>query len=249
MVTTTAQAYSSLTGKWVSEADWSLEERSAALEQWRFRHIQDYYTYHIDYDSPGAMVDGKLYLIYARKWILEVDAMSKTRGLIPAPGVIQHEVMDYFSNYVLFIGESQGRLHCVVQEGHEEIVQLHPWRNHTTNQQMDADGVEWVNHGVSVWVLWDRDTREWVLKGRVSYLQLFGKKSCHGNLEYRVVAMHPYRNLVFFLKHRGSKMVSYDIDRQEVYSIEADFGHGFGVIPYVPYLSELFLGVIGAHRK
>ncbi|CAN6217396.1 unnamed protein product [Urochloa humidicola] len=249
MVTTTAQAYSSLTGKWNSEADWSFEDRTAPLEQWRLRHIQNYYTYHIHCDSPGAMVDGKLYLIYTRKWILEVDAMAKTRGLIPAPGVVQHDVLDYFSNSVIFVGESQGRLHCIVQEGHEEVVQLHPWRNHTTKEQMNPDGVEWVNYGVSVWVLWDRDTREWVLKGRVSYLQLFGKKSCYGNLDYRVVAVHPDRNIVFFLKHRDCKMVSYDIDRQEVRAVDADFGYGFGVIPYVPYLSELFLGVIGGHRK
>ncbi|CAL5081059.1 unnamed protein product [Urochloa decumbens] len=195
--------------------------------------------------AAGEMVDGKLYLIYKRKWILEVDAaQAKTRAVIPAPGVVQHEVLDYFSNSVLFVGESQGRLHCVVQEGHDELVQVLP-----SAQQMGPDGVEWINDGVSVWVLQDRDAQEWVLKGRVSYMQLFGRRSCNAYLEYEVAAVHPDRNLVFFVKHRDGRMVSYDTDRQEVRAVDADFGYGFGVTPYVPYLSELFLGVIGAHKK
>ncbi|CAL5088710.1 unnamed protein product [Urochloa decumbens] len=244
VVTTTAQAYSSETRAWISEADWSEEARSDPLESWRFRHVDNDYMYHIGYESPGEMVDGKLYLIYKRKWILEVDAQAKTRAVIPAPGVVQHEVLDYFSNSVLFVGESQGRLHCVVQEGHDELVQVLP-----SAQQMGPDGVEWINDGVSVWVLQDRDAQEWVLKGRVSYMQLFGRRSCNAYLEYEVAAVHPDRNLVFFVKHRDGRMVSYDTDRQEVRAVDADFGYGFGVTPYVPYLSELFLGVISAHKK
>ena len=75
-------------------------------------------------------------------------------------------------------------------------------------------------------------------------------------LEYHVVTMHPDRNLIFFVRHRDARMISYDMDRQEVQALQS-FRDNFGPItlfnritltPYVPYLSELFLGVIGAHK-
>ena len=43
-------------------------------------------------------------------------------------------------------------------------------------------------------------------------------------------------------------MVSYDIDRQEVQALDTDLQDDYQITPYVPYLSELFLGVIGAHK-
>ena len=47
---------------------------------------------------------------------------------------------------------------------------------------------------------------------------------------------------------RDCKMVSYDIDRQEVQALDTDLQDDYQITPYVPYLSELFLGVIGAHK-
>ena len=64
----------------------------------------------------------------------------------------------------------------------------------------------------------------------------------------RLAAMHPDCNLVFFVQHRDCKMVSYDIDRQEVQALDTDLQDDYQITPYVPYLSELFLGVIGAHK-
>jgi hypothetical protein len=43
-------------------------------------------------------------------------------------------------------------------------------------------------------------------------------------------------------------MVSYDIDSQEVRALDIDFHHDYEITPYVPYVSELFRGVIGGHK-
>ncbi|OEL19858.1 hypothetical protein BAE44_0019123 [Dichanthelium oligosanthes] len=240
-VTITAQAYSSETGEWSSEDDWSEEERQGQREQWRIRNAHDI-SRDIHYDSPGAMVNGMLYLIYAGNGILQVDAQGKTRAIIPAPGVYQHQVPDHFSNIVLFIGQSQGHLHCIIQEGHGEVVKL-PYRCQLGEVQMDAYDMKWREHGLSFWVLQDPDTQEWVLKGRLNYLEQFGDES-----DLCVAAMHQDCNLVFLVQCWDAQMISYDIDRREFRAVDADLKDGFDFTPYVPYSSELFLGVIGAHR-
>ncbi|CAL5090926.1 unnamed protein product [Urochloa decumbens] len=228
----TVQAYSSETGEWGSEV--GPEE----TELWRYRGVHD--REHIHGTSLGAMVDGMLYLILERNWILQVNAQGMTRGMIPVPGIHLQ-----FSNRVLFVGKSQGRLHCITEEGDDHLFQF--------PLQEDGTGLfetqSWKkNHGLSVWVLQDLDTQEWVLKGTVSYLQLFGKSTCEGNVDYRVAAMHPDRNLVFFVQHRDCQMISYDIDGQEVQALDNDFHRDYEITPYVPYVSELFLGVIGGHK-
>ncbi|KAG2632215.1 hypothetical protein PVAP13_2NG075000 [Panicum virgatum] len=219
---TTAQAYSSETRAWSSEGAWSLQERLGPLERWRFSSTRNRDL--IPGESLGAKVNGMLYLISGRDRILQVDAKGKTRRIIWAPGE-RHQQGGYFTNSVLFVGQSQGRLYCIIEDGHDDMAQL---------PLFDAMQFWDLNCGVSVWVLQDSDAQEWVLKGRVSYMQLFGKMTSDGNVQYR---------------HRDCKMVSYDIDyRQEVQALDTDLQDDCQITPYVPYLSELFLGVIGAHK-
>ena len=69
--------------------------------------------------------------------------------------------------------------------------------------------------------------------------------------DYRVVTMHPDCNMVFFHLRRGDDhpMISYDFDRREVQVVETYKHHPtYKIIPFAPYLSELFLGVLGAHK-
>ncbi|KAF8677893.1 hypothetical protein HU200_046379 [Digitaria exilis] len=212
----------------------------APLERWRGHACNAHDN--VDFDSPGTVVDGMLYLIYARKWILEVDARAKTRRVMPALGV-QRRVLNFFGNHVVSVGQSQGHLHCIVREGHGELVQVNP-----ALQRRSVD-VEWVNHGIAIWVLQDCDAQEWVLKGRVNYQKLLGRESCDGNLDYRVAALHPDCNVVFFFQHWDRKIKSYDIDGRDVRALNTDVENSTGsIIPYTPYLSELFLGSIGAHE-
>ncbi|CAN6222533.1 unnamed protein product [Urochloa humidicola] len=235
-VMVTVQAYSSETGEWSSGSEVGL---GLPLELWRYRTANERYNIHGK--SLGAMVNGMLYLILERDRILQVDAQGKTRGMIPAPGIHLR-----FSNRVLFVGHSQGRLHCITEEGDDEIFHFPLQLGGIGPYEMQS----WKsNHGLSIWVLQDlEDTLEWVLKGRVSYLQLFGKSTCEGNVDYRVAAMHPDRNLVFFIQHLDCQMISYDIDGQEVRALDIDFHGDYEITPYVPYVSELFLGVIGGHK-
>ena len=97
------------------------------------------------------------------------------------------------------------------------------------------------------------DTQECVFKHKVSRGQLFenGIRTRDGLVDYRVVTMHPDCNMVFFHLRRGDDhpMISYDFDRWEVRIVDTYKHHPtYKIIPFVPYLSELFLGVLGAHK-
>jgi hypothetical protein len=112
-------------------------------------------------------------------------------------------------NKVMFIGWSQGHLHCIVK-GHRQCP-CH-WLNRYRKK--------WRSHGLSIWVLRDMDTQECVFKHKVSCEQLFGNRirTWDGLVDYHVVTMHPDCNMVFFHpRHRdGHPMISYDFDRQQV---------------------------------
>ncbi|CAN6203255.1 unnamed protein product [Urochloa humidicola] len=239
---TTVHTYSSKAGVWShSENDWSEEERQGEWEGWRRR---DMLTGDSSLcGSSSAFVDGMLYLILGRNQILQLDVQGKTRCVIPAPKV--HVDAE---NYVLFVGQSQGILHCIVEEGHEDVPPL-------LSDDDDDAFREWRSYGLSVWVLQDSDTRKWIFKHRMSSLQLFGERNCQNMLDYHVVTMHPDCNLIFFVQHWDAQLISYDIDRREVRALRSfqdDFGvpdHITTLTPYVPYFSELFLGVIGAHKE
>ncbi|XP_039834278.1 uncharacterized protein LOC120695016 [Panicum virgatum] len=240
---TTVHTYSSEAGVWShSEEDWSEEERQGPLEEWRRRDMLTDSSSLCG--SSRAMVDGLLYLILGRDQIIQVDVQGKTRRIIPAPlARVDSET------YVVFVGQSQGLLHCIVEEGHEGA---------PSPLASDDPRMRW-GYGLSVWVLQgsDSDMQQWTFKHRMTNQQLFGRISCRCMLDYHVVTMHPDCNLIFFVQHRDARLISYDIDRQEVRALHS-FQHDFGPItlfnrltltPYVPYLSELFLGVIGAHKQ
>ncbi|XP_066395852.1 uncharacterized protein [Miscanthus floridulus] len=231
--TTTVHAYSSETGVWRnSESDSSPEERRGPLEVWRRQITFDNF---ILQGSPGAFVNGMLYLNLAWcKMILQVDTEGKTRGMFPAPPV-QADA----GNKVLFVGRSQGLLHCIL-EGPRQLPGQRLNRRYRK---------KWRSHELSIWVLGDMDRLEWVSKHKVSRRQLFGSRTrMH---VYRLVTMHPDCNMVFFHLRRGDDhpMISYDFDRREVQVVETYKHHPtYKIIPFAPYLSELFLGVLGAHK-
>ncbi|CAL5090962.1 unnamed protein product [Urochloa decumbens] len=72
-----------------------------------------------------------------------------------------------------FVGQSQGRLHFVA------VLAERGERGH----------LKWA--GLSIWVLEDYDTEEWVLKHRVSYLELFGEMNSLDGFRNAVFAIHP----------------------------------------------------------
>jgi hypothetical protein len=117
----------------------------------------------------------------------------------------------------VFVGQSQGHLHYMSE-----------YRDDT--RQMTE---------LSIWVLQDYHTEEWVLKHSVPFLQLFGRTSCHvEDDDYNVVAIHPDHNMIFFVQHWDLKLKSYDMDSKEVRTLRTLGVGRQNILPYVPYFSE-----------
>ncbi|CAN6197129.1 unnamed protein product [Urochloa humidicola] len=115
-----------------------------------------------------------------------------------------------------FVGQSHGHLYCI---------------------SGDIDDSDMVTE-LSIWVLEDYHTEEWVLKHSVSILQLFGKTSCRFD-SYEVVTIHPDRDLVFFVEYGDRKLMSYEMGSNEVCDV-CTLGRGYGCMaPYLPYFSDL----------
>ncbi|WVZ62210.1 LOW QUALITY PROTEIN: hypothetical protein U9M48_011980 [Paspalum notatum var. saurae] len=85
--------------------------------------------------EPGAVVNGALFLLSGEHRVIEVDVQGRTQWIIPAP----FRMGDGGGRCsVHFIGQSQGHLYCI-------------------SHASDAHG-----DGLSIWVLEDYDTQEWV---------------------------------------------------------------------------------------
>ncbi|KAL6605774.1 hypothetical protein ACP70R_041427 [Stipagrostis hirtigluma subsp. patula] len=92
---------------------------------------------------------------------------------------------------------------------------------------------------LSVWILQDNGTNKWVRKHTVSTLRLFGRKKMQFDLGYKVIAVHPECNLVFFVYGWDNTLMAYEMDRREVRVIR-NLGHECSdpYLPYVPLFSD-----------
>lgn len=119
---------------------------------------------------------------------------------------------------LVFIGQCQGHLHCMSV--------------HTGNLVQMTQ--------LSIWVLEDYDAEKWVLRDNVSFFQLFGRMSCRFRVDFDVVAIHPYRGLVFFVEQWSWRLISYDMETKEVRAL-CSLGHDYRqkMTPYVPCLAEV----------
>ncbi|KAL6596708.1 hypothetical protein ACP70R_047351 [Stipagrostis hirtigluma subsp. patula] len=92
---------------------------------------------------------------------------------------------------------------------------------------------------LSVWTLEDYGTDEWTLKHTVSSLRLFRQKNMRFDWEYKVIAVHPECNLIFFLYGWDKTLMAYEMDRREVRIIR-NLGHDCWppYLPYVPLFSD-----------
>jgi len=122
-----------------------------------------------------------------------------------------------------FIGQSKGRLHYVSR------------RADSTSKMTE----------LCIWVLQEYNTEDWVLKHRVTFLQLFGRMSCRDQ-DYNVVAIHPDCNLIFFLQYWDLQLKSYNMDSKEVCTLRILRVGPQHIFPYVPYFAES-TAVAGKH--
>uniref|UniRef100_A0A0A9D035 F-box protein At3g26010-like beta-propeller domain-containing protein n=1 Tax=Arundo donax TaxID=35708 RepID=A0A0A9D035_ARUDO len=162
----------------------------------------------------SAFVNGMLHLtVYHiqrdRELIVAIDGEGKTRRVICWP-----EDRACCWSEPAFVGQSQGRLHCM------------------------SEHLEGNSAWITFWVLQDYDTQEWVMKHSISSLQLFGKSKCLVQFDYSVVGIHPDRNLVFIVQRSDRKLMSYDMDSKEVHALHTLEGGYEFITPYVPYFSE-----------
>jgi hypothetical protein len=71
---------------------------------------------------------------------------------------------------------------------------------------------------LSVWALEDYGSAKWSLKHTVNILELFGSHHRKHDESYKMVAIHPDRNLIF-LTDGKMKTISYDMDNRGVHVI------------------------------
>ncbi|KAF0905242.1 hypothetical protein E2562_003845 [Oryza meyeriana var. granulata] len=92
---------------------------------------------------------------------------------------------------------------------------------------------------LSIWILEDYDTDNWILKHTVSSMKLFGGKKYRLDFDYQVIAVHPECNLIFFVYGWHNILMAYEMDRREVRVIR-NLGHDscWPYLPYVPLFSE-----------
>jgi len=92
---------------------------------------------------------------------------------------------------------------------------------------------------LSVWILEDYGTNEWVVKYRISTLGLFGGKKLRFDFDYQVIAVHPECNLVFFVYGWDNTLMAYEMDHREVRVI-CNLGSDSHSpdLPYVPIFSD-----------
>ncbi|BAF21782.1 F-box protein At5g49610 [Oryza sativa Japonica Group] len=94
---------------------------------------------------------------------------------------------------------------------------------------------------LSIWILEDYDTDNWILKHTVSSLRLFGGKKYQFGFDYQIIVVHPECNLIFFVYGWDKTLMAYEMDRKEVRVIR-NLGHDSSdpYLPYVPLFYESF---------
>jgi len=234
---TSVQIYSSETGAWTqSESAWTLEEKQAPCEGWCYQNcslvperkstvINDMLYLVCDSVGEGQVLDGN--------HIIAVDVEGKTRSFMPVPFQTHKEGCSILSD---FVGQSQGLLHYVNHEEPEHYQNTDAPSERSDNGHTEGSEDDDVDYELSIWVLKVGDTQEFVLKHRVSFLHLFGEKSCQAGIDYTVVAIHPDRDIIIF-SDWNDKLISYDLDTKEVCAVRT-VRDAYAFNSYVPCYSE-----------
>ncbi|CAD6337472.1 unnamed protein product [Miscanthus lutarioriparius] len=201
--------YSSENGTW-SQNQIDEQKEQGQLEGWHHQFTLEVL------DFRCAFVNGFLHLIVwgpDRQHILVVDIQGEARRMITVPGMADG---NQTHNITCYLGQSQGHLHCVTVESADEN-----------------------NDKLSIWVLQNYDTQEWVLKNTMDLdsFDVFGETEDLN--EFQVVDIHQDCNVVFFLQE-SCKLTTYDMDRKEVSVIATfkDRKDPCDFARYVPYFSE-----------
>ncbi|TVU50138.1 hypothetical protein EJB05_01495, partial [Eragrostis curvula] len=189
---------------------------SSETGQWTYKQNGWEVDVTLDPEFNSVFVNGILYLVATECLIAAVDVDGNTWRIIDFP---RSENSPFYDTAVGFIDLSQGKLHLA-----------------------NCDDITGDN--LAIWVLEDLNSEEWTLKHTVSFRHLVRKRTVHfGYDEFIVVAIHPDRNMVFFVFGDKKKLMSYDMGSGEVRVIRI-LGQGCHehYISYVPLFSEASVG-------
>uniref|UniRef100_A0A0E0KZ49 F-box associated domain-containing protein n=1 Tax=Oryza punctata TaxID=4537 RepID=A0A0E0KZ49_ORYPU len=159
-------------------------------------------------ESNSVFFDGVLHLITLEDVVAAVDMEGNTWRTIPMPQSLA-EPFDGIAEG--FIGLSQGYLYFVNTD-HDK-----PYK-------------------VSVWVLEDYNSEQWIWKHTVSHLHLFRTKRLLFGHDYKVVSIHPERNIIFLVLSHSKMLMSYELDSREVHFICGIGGSSEWLLYYLPYV-------------
>ena len=164
-------------------------------------------------DRGGVFLNGMLHLLTYDFKILAVDTKGEKWRTIP---LMEPMTVSCFCRGPLaFIGQSQGRLYYINMRA--------------------ADTSK-----LSVWILEDYDSGEWIFRYNISTAQIFGEKNLMFERDYALIAIHPESNLVFFVCRCEDLLISYDMDRGKVcVSNLKEHLYNRPFLPYLPYVPFL----------
>ncbi|CAN6294569.1 unnamed protein product [Urochloa humidicola] len=101
---------------------------------------------------------------------------------------------------------------------------------------------------LSIWILEDHGTSEWTLKHSVKIQFLFRRKNMWLGTNYKVIAVHPECNLIYFVCGWDATLMAYEMDRKEVRVIRTLGRECWKPWePYLPYV-PLFLEALADER-
>ncbi|CAN6284242.1 unnamed protein product [Urochloa humidicola] len=165
-------------------------------------------------DRGGVFLNGMLHLLTYNFKILTADTEGKTWRTIPLLEPVTF--LCFWKGPEAFIGQSQGRLYYINMRAGDKL---------------------------SVWILEDYASGEWIFKYSISISQIFGEKDLVFERDYALIAIHPECNLIFFVCRCEDKLISYDMDHGKVCVICTLKEHLYyrpflPYLPYVPFLSD-----------
>ncbi|XP_066346504.1 F-box protein At5g07610-like [Miscanthus floridulus] len=169
-------------------------------------------------DSRGVFFKGILHLMTNCFKILAVDTQGKIWRSIPLLETMCAENFgrNLLSSNLTFIGQSRGQLYYINMRERDLSV-------------------------LSVWILEDYGSDEWIFKYNISTSQLFGEKGLGFEQDYALIAIHPECSLIYFVWKCEGILMSYDMERGKVCvicnAIERLYDPFLPYLPYVPFLS------------
>ncbi|KAB8098335.1 hypothetical protein EE612_027453, partial [Oryza sativa] len=158
-------------------------------------------------ESNSVFFDGVLHLITIEDVVAAVDVEGNTWRTIPMPQSLVEPFNGIGEGFIVL---SQGSLYFVNSD-HDK-----PYK-------------------VSVWVLEDYSSEQWIWKHTVSHLHLFQTKRLLFGHDYKVVSIHPERNNIFLVWPHSKMLMSYELDSREVHFI-CGIGGCEWVMYYLPYV-------------